>query len=328
MHDDVCRQACLLIQKIMSSYISGEPEKIRDVMEYISPDILVIGTGKHEFYQNLNALRAGLKKDQQEAEGINFIIENEWYEAKLITDDVCLVYGEFKACETNIEGKRMIIHMDTRITASLHCEPDGRMVVDSLHHSVPYLYQREGEYYPKTFADQAEEAMKRSAVLERDIQLDPMTGILNRKFMEKYVNRMLEHKTAGTLFLIDLDDFKKVNDIQGHQAGDKVLKQIAKVLQGLQTGSAAAGRMGGDEFMLFCPDLNKSDAEKTADQLIRQTGLALEEMELQPPQSCSVGLVSVDDADMTFEEAYGRADEALYKAKAQGKGRYCWYDFR
>lgn len=324
MYDDICRQACLLIQKLMGSYISGDPEEIQSVVGYLSPDILVIGTGKHELYQNLESLAAGLEKDQQEAEGIDFIIESEWYEAKLITDDVCLVYGEFEARETNPEGKRVIIHMDTRITASLHCEPDGRLIVDSLHHSVPYLYQKEGEYYPKTFADQAEEALKRSAALERDIQLDPMTGLLNRKYMEEHIKGQLERGETGILFLIDLDDFKKVNDVRGHQTGDKLLKQIAKLLAGQQTASSAAGRMGGDEFMLFCPDLHKEEAEQAADLLIQKTVQFLDDMGL--PQSCSVGLVSVDGGSMTFEEAYGKADEALYKAKAEGKGRYCWYD--
>ena len=166
MSDTLCREACVLIQELMECYVSRGAAEIEEMYQYLSPDILVIGTGRHEFYTNLESLKAGLEKDQEEAKDIEFIIKNEWFKAKQITEDCCVVYGEFEACENNIEGKKVIINMDTRITAEVHRRPDGSLVVGSLHHSIPYVYQNEGEYYPKTFADIAEEALRRSELLE------------------------------------------------------------------------------------------------------------------------------------------------------------------
>ena len=325
MQTDICREACLLIQELMESYISGDKEKIERVLEFVSPDIVVIGTGKHEFYQNIQTLAAGLEQDQEEARGIEFVIVNEWYKAKLVSDDACIVYGEFEARESVSEKKQMIISMDTRITSTVHQEPDGRLIIDSLHQSVPYIYQKEGEYYPKTFASQAEEAIKRSEVLEKDIQLDAMTGLFNRKYTEKHINSLLKEKRAGgLLLLLDLDEFKKVNDMNGHQAGDALIKEIAAILKNNSNETDIAGRVGGDEFMLFMPGVEeKCEGEARAEILIEETGKILKTMGFE--QSCSIGIVCANGETETFEDLYQRADEALYKAKSRGKGMYCWY---
>lgn len=324
--EDICSRASLLIQQLMESYISGDQMKIEKMFEYLSPDILVIGTGKHEFYHGLESLINGLQKDQKEAEGIDFIIRNEWYEAKLVSEDVCTVYGEFEAGESDVEGKQVVINMDTRITAVVHAEINGRLVIDSLHHSVPYIYQQEDEYYPKTFASQAEEAMRRSAVLEKDIQLDSMTGLFNRKFTEKHISRLLtEEKADGLLFLLDLDEFKKVNDQKGHQAGDALIKRTAAVLEKHAGDSDIAGRIGGDEFMLFVKGVHsRNEGTQIADQLIEKIGIIFTGMDLE--QSCSIGIVRVRKGDLSFTKAYHNADKALYKAKEEGRGTYCWYE--
>lgn len=325
MQEDLCRAACQLIQRLMEAYISGDPERIAGIFPYLSPDILVIGTGKHEFYKNFDSLISGLEKDQEEARGIRFIIKNEWFDAKLVSEDTCVVYGEFEAGEANAEGKELVINMETRITSTVHREPDGRLIIDSLHQSAPYIYQEEGEYYPKTFTDRAEEAIRRSAVLERDVQLDSMTGLFNRKFTECHISRMLsEEKADGFLFLLDLDEFKLVNDIHGHQAGDALLKRISAVLGENIRSSDIGGRMGGDEFMLFFPgQRGEKEGEQIAVRLIEETRRVFAEMNLG--QSCSVGIAAVRNGDLTFEEAYRRADKALYCAKAKGKGTYSWY---
>lgn len=151
----------------MEGYISGNPEILAGLLTYCSPDVLVIGTGRHEFYLGLEALTEGMRKDQEEADGISFVIREAWYEAKLITENSCVVYGEFKAQEKDTDGKEVIIDMDTRIAAGLHRDDNGRLVIDSLHQSVPYIYQQEGEYYPKTIADQAAAAWNGPPSLRR-----------------------------------------------------------------------------------------------------------------------------------------------------------------
>lgn len=323
--EDICGQASLLIQQLMESYISGDQIKIEKMFKYLSPDILVIGTGKHEFYQEMEALICGLKKDQEEAKGIDFIIRNEWFEAKLVSEDVCIVYGEFEACESNVEGKQMFINMETRLTSVVHAEPDGRLIIDSLHHSVPYIYQQDGEYYPKTFASKAEEAMRRSAALEKDIQMDSMTGLFNRKYTERHISRLLtEEMSDGLLFLVDLDEFKRVNDQKGHQSGDALIKRTAAVLADHAGPSDIAGRVGGDEFMLFLKGFrSKDEGVQIASELINQVGRIFTVMDMK--QSCSIGIVTIHKGEMSFSEAYKTADNALYKAKEAGRGTYFWH---
>lgn len=323
--EDICGKASQLIQQLMESYISGDQIKIEKMFRYLSPDILVIGTGKHEFYQEMESLICGLKKDQEEAKGIDFIIRNEWFEAKLVSEDVCIVYGEFEACESNVEGKQMVINMETRLTSVVHAEPDGRLIIDSLHHSVPYIYQQDGEYYPKTFASKAEEAMRRSAALEKDIQLDSMTGLFNRKYTERHISRLLEEEMSdGLLFLIDLDEFKRVNDQKGHQSGDALIKRTAAVLADHAGPSDIAGRVGGDEFMLFLKGFRSKDkGVQIASELINQVGRIFTVMDMK--QSCSIGIVTIHKGEMSFSEAYKTADNALYKAKEAGRGTYFWH---
>lgn len=326
MKNSICREARLLAKRVMESYVSGDPVKFESVIPYFSPDIIVVGTGKHEFYQNLESLLEGLEKDQEEARGIDFTIKRQWFDAKQISENVCMVYGEFEACESNTEGKEIIISMDTRITASVHREPDGRLLIDSLHQSVPYIYQQEGEYYPKTFANLAEKALKRSADLEKSIQMDSMTGLYNRQYTERHINkRLTEEKTGGLMFVIDLDEFKRVNDSRGHLVGDELLKKAARILIQNIRPADIAGRVGGDEFMLFLSgDRTKEEAERIAEQLIDQIGGVMTEIHFE--QSCSIGIAAADKMGQSdFEQLYDKADKALYQAKTDGKRKYCWY---
>lgn len=322
---DICEESCELIQQLSEWYFSNKHEKIEEMTKYLAEDILVIGTGKHEIYNNVREFITGLEKDQKEADGIDFLVEKKWFEAKQIDERMCIVYGVVEAREANIENKKIIIDMDTRLTALIHREPDGRLLIDSLHHSVPYMYQGEGEYYPRTFADRAEEALRRSEILERDVQLDSMTGLYNRRYTEEHIRNLLEEKKmSGCLLLLDLDEFKKVNDSHGHQAGDRLLKHVARLLHEKSGKNDIAGRAGGDEFMLFLVNVKeRTDAERTAQEIIAETGRFCLELNLH--QSCSVGMAEVSGSNITFDEAYSRADKALYEAKEAGKGICCWY---
>lgn len=325
MEDSICKEAALLIQQVMEAYCSGEPEKLAGMLHYFSDDCLIIGTGKHEFYFDFAAFLRGLEKDQEEAKDIDFIIKRQWYDARLSGRNSCVVFGEFEACEPNVEGKQVVINMDTRITASVHREPDGELMIDSVHQSVPYLYQQEGEYYPKTFANQAEEALKRSAILEKRIQLDSLTGLFNRQYTEKHINRMLtEDKSGGLMLMIDMDEFKCVNDEFGHLAGDELLKKVAQVLAREVNGAEIAGRIGGDEFMVFLPGKkSKEDGECFAEKLIKEISKVLAQSGMN--QSCSIGIAMDNGENCNFEELYLKADKALYQAKVMGKRTYCWY---
>lgn len=326
MGDILCEEAAGLLQKIMEDYFFQKDDLIEDILAYFSKDIIMFGTGKHEFYENLPELVKGFRDDMTEAEGIEFIIEKAWYKAHRIGSDACVAYGEVAAREKNTSGKRIIINMDTRITASIHREPEGNLIVDTIHHSVPYIYQRKGEHYPVTFADRAEEALKRSEVLEKNIQLDPLTALYNRKYTELHINRILKEERAdGGLFLLDMDNFKLVNDRHGHLTGDDLLMQISKVLKKHAGDHHIAGRVGGDEFVFFLKDCtDRKEGEAFANGLIEEIEEVTKRMNLE--HSCSIGGVFVRNGEPAFEEAYSLADLALYRVKDMGKGKFSWFD--
>lgn len=152
---------------------------------------------------------------------------------------------------------------------------------------------------------------------------DPLTGLANRAaFKDALVAALREprFKTVDVL-LLDLDDFKEVNDILGHQAGDDMLVEVARRLTGCLPTADVVARLGGDEFVVLltaCPD-----AETIAACLVRclHVPVRVDGTMLRP--SLSLGLASMGNAAIGASELLRQADIAMYAAKAAGKNRYC-----
>lgn len=156
---------------------------------------------------------------------------------------------------------------------------------------------------------------------------DGLTGLLNRRAflteLDKRLGRHLRNKLRGTLIYFDLDNFKKVNDVRGHQVGDEVLKHVAEAARRLMRGVDLASRIGGDEFLLWLEETDRNSAESISlrlheigRELDRQFGVE------GFPLGLSVGAVfSRLDQLETTESLIARADEAMYAAKKGGKGR-------
>ena len=153
-------------------------------------------------------------------------------------------------------------------------------------------------------------------------ETDAMTGLLNRRSLQKTLTELCAH-SGGVLMMIDLDNFKPVNDLYGHGMGDRVLLRFADILRNSIRTSDVAGRMGGDEFIVFCRDIHSERliAEKAA--AINESLLAAakefmgEDMSI--PLGASVGAVFVPDDGKSFVELYHKADKALYSVKQNGK---------
>ena len=164
--------------------------------------------------------------------------------------------------------------------------------------------------------------MKRMRDLRIVAETDAMTGLLNKAHAQK-VMRELCAGTTGTLMMVDLDSFKLVNDLYGHGMGDKVLIRFAEILRGVIRTSDVAGRMGGDEFAVFCRDLRQEEIVREKCRLINAeiTAAAKELMgeRMNIPLGASVGAVMVPDEGTDFAELYKKADKALYQVKQNGK---------
>lgn len=171
-------------------------------------------------------------------------------------------------------------------------------------------------------ATRLREQKKIRTILERAAMLDGLTEIYNRKASEETIEQALhtgEDVTTATLLVIDVDNFKQINDCRGHLFGDSVLKECANRLNGLFGEEGVVGRIGGDEFIVFlyhCPDL--AQIEKKISELIHNFYVRTEAGENQKI-SVSVGIAQAGTKANTFSTLYELADKALYRAKQTGK---------
>lgn len=151
---------------------------------------------------------------------------------------------------------------------------------------------------------------------------DDLTGVSNRRFVTARVEDMLAPGgPGGCLCVLDLDNFKYINDCHGHQAGDLILRDFATRILGQVRRSDCFGRVGGEEFVLVLPATTMAEAE-----LIVERMLALVHLARPLPQrpdftyAFSAGISAARPGD-TFTELFARADRALYAAKMAGRNR-------
>ena len=163
--------------------------------------------------------------------------------------------------------------------------------------------------------------------LLRRAQTDPLTGLLNRSSTYECITAWLADSGChGALMMLDLDNFKEINDAWGHQAGDAILSLSANLLKTHFRQSDVVGRIGGDEFIVLMKDIStKSVVEQHMCRLCEEFRLLTHPDYPQITISCSVGAAMTPEQGNTFEVLYANADRALYCAKHQGKDNYSIY---
>ena len=313
--------ACVeTVKRLWHLYLlGGDAQEADEVIGHLPEDVVVIGTGRHELYKSREAFGLGMMAEHAEAGDTEFEIIDEWYEPLYVTEDVCLVYGRAWVREKESLGKTVYIEMDSRFSVLCRKGPAG-VEVCHVHQSIPYADQQEGEYYPKTMSLLAEEAIEKTRTLERRVELDALTELLNRVFLEQRVAQALAEE-EGTFLMLDLDDFKGINDTLGHPTGDGVIRDLARLMRQVFGPDAILGRLGGDEFAAWVKG-DGAVAEGLARALL--DGFAALGTRYGTDLGCSVGLAHAEAGETDFNSLYRRTDEALYRAKGAGKGKVCW----
>ena len=153
--------------------------------------------------------------------------------------------------------------------------------------------------------------------LKGRVSNDDLTGLLRRDEFFYRMNRMMENSQGGNMaiIMIDVDNFKQINDTEGHVVGDHILQRIAKVLQRCTKVGAEVGRFGGEEFILAV-GATKDSAKIMAEALRRQ-------IQREVNVTVSVGVATAQAANWEIRRMVGMADDALYEAKHTGKNRVC-----
>ncbi len=213
------------------------------------------------------------------------------------------------------------------------------MIPDQIEHDRIRMKKRDGEYswyrgqYKAVFSPEGKAVrligtltdisaqIDREQELRHQAQQDPLTDVYNRAGV-KLINARLEQISRGILFMLDLDDFKFINDTYGHAAGDKVLVAMGQILKDIFRTDDIVARVGGDEFVAFLSGSdNASMAQEKAQELLdRVRELKLEGIDTQI--SVSIGIASAPTYGRTFESLSASADEAMYEIKNGGKGGF------
>lgn len=184
---------------------------------------------------------------------------------------------------------------------------------------------RETQHHVAVFRD-IRGRLRYEAELRWLASYDPLTGLANRRLLaeqlEKAMARTEERHASFRVCMLDLDGFKPINDRHGHEAGDKVLIQIAERLQAHLQRSETAARLGGDEFVLVL-DGNRSDEAIEDILAVVEEPVTLDSPPVVVEVSASLGMAAFDphapvDGDLLLR----RADQACYRAKEQGGGRW------
>ncbi len=157
---------------------------------------------------------------------------------------------------------------------------------------------------------------------------DALTGLYNRRYMESHLSALVEQAAARgkplTALVLDIDYFKSVNDTHGHDAGDDVLREFAKRVRKSIRGIDLACRFGGEEFVIIMPETDMAVATIVAERLRRRIAsepFAVGHGSAALQVTISIGIATLDAADDTAGTILKRADQALYRAKRDGRNR-------
>lgn len=242
---------------------------------------------------------------------------NDW--ACLFRDDYCQMSP--LSYETGDEIQMLAESFNIVRDKMIECQrmnEDMKATVARLHSE---------EEHKKKFVQMLYEEKREKEHISSAAQRDGLTGLYNRKTFDDFVNEFITKKPGnkeGSLFLIDMDNFKTVNDSLGHLKGDEALKMLAGAMRIVFTGGYL-GRYGGDEFVAFMIGCSTdSDMERYASELCHKMHQTMEANGITVQLSVSIGAASTIGIRES-SQLYHRADKALYHSKENGRNQYTIY---
>ncbi len=164
--------------------------------------------------------------------------------------------------------------------------------------------------------------------LRDDVQRDAFSGLYNKTATAELIQRelLLESKDRGVLCIIDVDNFKQVNDTLGHACGDAVIKDLASGLARIFRSDDIVGRIGGDEYLVYVKNMPKlGTLFVKLDSVLSFFSQTLKDEHNEVRISCSIGIALSPKDGSSYQELYTHADKALYRSK-KTKGVYTFYD--
>ena len=149
---------------------------------------------------------------------------------------------------------------------------------------------------------------------------DNLTGLRVRHYLNEQIQQRQRKDAYGSLILVDIDHFKRINDTYGHQVGDKILKQVSDIVRSCIRDSDIAARWGGEELAVYLPKVNTAQAYRIAERILEQVAT---ETHPKVTISCGVSEWTFEDEKISVESLFYRADMAMYEAKHNGRNCIC-----
>jgi len=165
---------------------------------------------------------------------------------------------------------------------------------------------------------------ERMRELQREASQDPLTGLNNRRRFEEDLHRELARSlregTTGAVLILDLDNFKQVNDTLGHPVGDRVIEEVAAVLRGRVRETDVLARVGGDEFAIVLPNCDSGESRRVGESIATAIREHAPDTEGVPRITTSVGIAMFGaGSEQGFDSVLSEADAAMYAAKDAGR---------
>ena len=178
----------------------------------------------------------------------------------------------------------------------------------------------------RNLADRLEEKTREVSVMKDIAQQDALTGLWDRVYTQDAVNGLLSDGGEGALLMIDIDNFKSVNDNYGHSSGDDILRTLAEALRSACREEDVLCRIGGDEFTVYLKDLkSKPVIRSRVSDIIADVHARITQMDFAGNTTISVGIAIAPEDGGDFASLYSAADKALYYVKRNGKNSYHFF---
>ena len=245
------------------------------------------------------------------------------------------LYGEIRA-EWESEGRPIPCRSAIAMRFSLRDQPAGVFFLRTTENDLP-LNQQDVQFAEQVIhaavrslerAYDMEHAVSDQEQLKHLAATDPLTGTLNRRALaeklEQEMDRAARYASLLTCMMIDIDNFKQINDTHGHLVGDQVLRQLAALLKKEQRSPDAVARYGGEEFVVLLPETTLAESRSFAERVLRRVADHEFGESARPVRvTISIGLASYPDERVTDGESLLRlADAHLYRAKSEGRNRF------
>ncbi len=334
---------CKLHKKIISGEKLSEDdykvlsEIVKDVLTFMAKEKIIPSPQNYERWfrifcyareNNLNLSKSELvdiyldlyqtKLDKKEIESAGIVerIASELYE------DVQKILKSVNEHDREIsKGGSRLEELSSEVSSN-----DIKNILNMIMREVESLKDVNRKFIRK-LEEQRDEIEKLKAELKRakeEANIDPLTGLRNRRSFERALAEFFrDYGKFGypfSVIVLDLDNFKRINDTYGHMAGDKVLKEIGNILKNYLRAKDVPARTGGEEFAIILPGITKEEAMKVAERLrkvIANYTVDYEGIKINP--TASFGVAEVSQGVSSAEDVLKRADENLYKAKSAGK---------